>query len=259
MTAASQTTVGEVSPRWQRLTDALLLVVGLLALWQVVYYIAGDVAITAPLPTFVNAAELVGIEWFKPHFIATAKAFSTSLAISALLGIAMGLWLGFHRLSGEVAEPILAALYSIPKITLYPLVLLIFGLGLSAKIAFGVIHGVIPVIIFTLNAVRNISPVYLRTAKVMRLSTVQLAGTVLVPAVLPEIMTGLRVGFALTLLGVIIGEMFASQHGLGFIIINGINVHDVKTMTAVILLIVLFSALSNILLLALERRLQFRA
>ena len=67
-----------------------------------------------------------------------------------------GLALGAHRLSGEVAEPILVALYSIPKITLYPVILLLFGLGISAKIAFGVIHGIIPVILFTMNAVRNI-------------------------------------------------------------------------------------------------------
>ena len=64
--------------------------------------------------------------------------------------------LGAHRLSGEVTEPILTALYSIPKITLYPVILLLFGLGISAKIAFGVIHGIIPVILFTMNAVRNI-------------------------------------------------------------------------------------------------------
>lgn len=247
------------SPRLQRAMDAALLVAGILVLWQIVHILAGDVAITAPLPTFGYAWELIGLDWFAPHLAATAKAFAASFAISAALGIVLGLWLGFHRLSGEVAEPILAALYSIPKITLYPLILLIFGLGLSAKVAFGVIHGVIPVIIFTLNAVRNINPIYVRTARVLRLSTWQLAATVLVPAVLPEIMTGLRVGFALTLLGVVIGEMFASQHGLGFIIINGINVHDVKTMTAVILLLVLFSAGSNILLLALERRLHVRA
>ena len=71
----------------------------------------------------------------------------------------------------------------------------------------------------------------------------------------PEIVTGLRVGFSLTLLGVIIGEMFASQQGLGFLIINGMNVHDVRTLTAVVLLLVLFAVASSSVLLALERRL----
>src|SRR2546429_104677 len=81
------------------------------------------------------------------------------------------------------------------------------------------------------------------------------AATVLAPAVTPEIFTGLRVGFSLTLLGVIIGEMFASQRGLGFMIINGINTHDVPTMMAVILLIVAFAVTAGTLLLAADRRL----
>jgi NitT/TauT family transport system permease protein len=67
--------------------------------------------------------------------------------------------------------------------------------------------------------------------------------------------TGVRVGFSLTLLGVIIGEMFASQQGLGFLIINGMNVHDVRTLTAVVLLLVLFAVACSSVLLALDRRL----
>jgi NitT/TauT family transport system permease protein len=244
--------------RLRQALDAALLVAGLVAIWQVLYEIAGDVALTAPYATLVNAIALVGNDWFQPHVAATARALAISFAISAAAGVAGGLALGFHRFSGDVAEPILTSLYTIPKITLYPILLLLFGLGLSAKVAFGVIHGIVPIVIFTMSAVRHINPVYIRTARVMRLSPWQLGWTVLLPAVLPEVLTGLRVGFALTLLGVVIGEMFASQHGLGFMIINGINVHDVKTMTAVILLIVVFSAGTNLLLLWLERRVQGR-
>ena len=242
--------------RLRRSFDALLLLAALVAIWQVLYEIAGDVAITAPYPTLINAFTLISNDWFQPHLVATARALGISVAISAVAGVAAGLALGFHRFSGDVAEPILTSLYTIPKITLYPILLLLFGLGLSAKIAFGVIHGIVPIIILTMGAVRHINPVYIRTARVMRLSPWQLGFTVLLPAVLPEVLTGLRIGFALTLLGVVIGEMFASQHGLGFMIINGINVHDVKTMTAVILLIVVFSAGTNLLLLWLERRVQ---
>src|SRR6185312_7399644 len=154
-------------------------------------------------------------------------ALGYALAISAVAGVALGLLLGLRRFAGEVAEPILASFYTIPKVTLYPVMLLVFGLGLSAKVAFGVIHGMIPIVLFTLAAVKNIPPVLLRTARAMRLRPGQIAARVLAPAVLPEIVTGLRVGFALTMLGVLIGEMFASQRGLGFLIINGINNHNV--------------------------------
>ncbi|HML12844.1 MAG TPA: ABC transporter permease subunit [Xanthobacteraceae bacterium] len=242
----------------RRFGDAALLLVAATLAWQALYAFVGDVAITPPLATVENAAALLRSPLFWTHVSTTALAFAVSLAIGAVAGVAAGLALGFHRFSGQVAEPILTALYTLPKVTLYPIVLLVFGLGISAKIAFGVMHGVIPVILITLNAVRNIDPVHLKTARVLNLTPGETALTVLAPAVTPEIFTGLRIGFGLTLLGVIIGEMFASQRGLGFMIINGINMHDVPTMMAVILLIMIFAVVASTALLAVDRRLHRR-
>src|SRR4029077_17498167 len=196
--------------------DTVLLIVGLVALWQIGTLLLGREALPSPVTTVGKLAGIMGDEDFPRHAWETARAFLTALVISLVAGLAIGLALGAHRLSGEVAEPILAALYSIPKITLYPIILLMFGLGISAKIAFGVIHGVFPIAIFTMNAVRNVAPVYRRTARVMRLSPVTTAATIMAPAALPEILAGIRVGVALTLLGTLIGELFAATSGLGF-------------------------------------------
>ena len=239
-----------------RLFDAVAIMAAILAIWLGLHAYAGDVAITAPVPTFAFAGELLSRASFWGHVGATMSAFGLALAISSVAGVALGLVLGMRRFAGEVAEPILGSLYTIPKVTLYPLMLLIFGLGMSAKVAFGVIHGLIPVMLFTMAAVRNIPPVLLRTARALHLSSMQTALSVLAPAVTPEIVTGLRVGFALTLLGVLIGEMFASQRGLGFLIINGINNHDVRMTTAVTLIVVVFAVAANGLMLALDRRAQ---
>ena len=239
----------------QRLLDSFLLVVALVVIWQLVYW-KSEVAITGPVETVKTAAELLGSETFWGHALASGRAFGLSLLMSSIGGVAIGLALGAHRFSGAVASPVLTALYTIPKVTLYPMVLLIFGLGISAKVAFGVMHGIIPVVIFTMDAVRNINPVLMKTARVFKLSPTKTAFKILIPAVMPEIVTGLRVGFSLTLLGVIIGEMFASQQGLGFMIINGMNVHNVRSLTAVVLLLVIFAVASGSVLLALERRLQ---
>jgi NitT/TauT family transport system permease protein len=239
-----------------RLFDSVAIVATILAIWLGLYAYAGDVAITSPWRTLAFAAELFSRASFWNHVAATMVAFAMALAISAVAGVALGLMLGMRRFAGEVAEPILSSFYTIPKVTLYPMMLLIFGLGMSAKVAFGVIHGMIPVMLFTIAAVKNIQPVLLRTARVLRLSPAQTALSVLAPAVTPEIITGLRVGFALTLLGVLIGEMFASQRGLGFLIINGIEVHDVRTMTTVTLIVVVFAVAANSLMLALDRRAQ---
>ena len=244
--------------RWKPLSDRAIDWLVLLALfvgsWQGLYQYAGDSAIASPLDTLRYASSLVITSNFWSHAQATSTTFLYALAISILTGIVLGLVFGKQRFAGDVAEPLLVAVYTIPKITLYPLILLIFGLGVSAKVAFGVIHGVIPIILFTLNAVKNINPVLLRTSRIMRLSPWQIATTVLAPAVLPELITGVRVGFSLTMLGVLIGEMFASQRGLGFLIINGISLHNVRMTTSVILIVVAFAFAANSLLLALDKR-----
>jgi NitT/TauT family transport system permease protein len=234
--------------------DSLLMLGVLLLIWQGLFLYAGDVAITPPGRTVAFAGQLLGSATFWRNAQVTMLAFGYALAISAAAGIGLGLLLGLRRFAGDVTEPILASFYTIPKVTLYPVMLLLFGLGLSAKVAFGVIHGMIPITLFTLAAVKNIPPVLLRSARAMRLSPVQTATTVLAPAVLPEIVTGLRVGFALTMLGVLIGEMFASQRGLGFLIINGINTHDVRMTTTVAMLVVVFAVAANGALLLLDRR-----
>src|SRR5204863_1714048 len=113
--------------------------------------------------------DMIGQKRFVPHVRETGLAFLQALAISWLGGVGVGVWLGGHKLSGEVAEPILVGLYSLPKITLYPVILLLFGLGMSAKVAFGALHGIIPVALFTMNAVRNVNQTYLRAGRAMRL------------------------------------------------------------------------------------------
>jgi NitT/TauT family transport system permease protein len=166
--------------------------------------------------------------------------------------------LGAHRLSGEVAEPMLMALYSVPKITLYPVILLLFGLGVSAKIAFGALHGIIPVIIFSMNAVRSMRPVYLRSARAMRLTLLQTGWHVMVPATLPEIVTGFRLGVALTLLGTLIGEMFASQRGIGYMLLKAMESNEPATIMALALLLIVFATCASWLLLAIDNRLHRR-
>ena len=179
--------------------------------------------------------------------------------LPSLLGLLIGFALGLHRLSGDAMEPMLVALYSIPKITLYPIILLSFGLGMSAKIAFGAIHGIIPVALFTLNAVRTIRPILIKTGRVLKLSPPVMVRTILFPAAVPEIFTGLRVGFSLTLIGTVLGEMFAAQHGLGYLLMNAISLYNVDLIMSVTFLLVVFAAGVNTILLMIDRRLHHGA
>jgi NitT/TauT family transport system permease protein len=237
----------------KRAGDSLLLILGILAAWQVLYWLAGDIALTSPADTAVHLWKLLGTARFWGHAAETARAFGFAVAISLAGGVALGTLLGLNRTSGVVSEPILIALYSLPKVTLYPLVLLCFGLGMSAKVAFGAMHGLIPVTIFTMKAIMQIKPVLWRTAHAMRLSARQTALTIALPAVLPEVIAGARLGFSLTLLGVLIGEMFASQRGLGFMIMSAMGLGDIATIMAVAVFLSVFAIAANALLLWLDR------
>jgi NitT/TauT family transport system permease protein len=239
--------------------NAIVLMGSLLILWQIAYWIVGDVALRSPWQTLrYTALTLTHTNLFWVHLANTLQAFGLALLIAVALGLLIGFALGLHRLSGEAMEPMLVALYSIPKITLYPILLLAFGLGMSAKVAFGAIHGIIPIALFTLNAVRGIKPILLKTGRVLKLDSTMMVRSILFPAAVPEIFTGLRVGFSLTLIGTVLGEMFAAQHGLGYLLMNAIGLYNIDVIMSVTFLLVVFAAGVNAVLLAIDRRLHFR-
>lgn len=236
--------------------DAVLLLAGFLACWEMVYLVAGPDVVSAPAATIARALSLLGTQNFWRDAASTGVAFLYACLIGIAGGLLLGLLLGLSRFAGDVADPILGTIYSIPKITLYPIILLIFGLSLAAKIAFGVIHGIFPVAIITMNAVRNIAPVHRRTAKALRLSPLATVVSVLAPAAIPEILSGVRIGVAVTLLGILIAELFASSSGIGFALIRATDLHDVVDIFALTLLLFLFAVVVNALLQAAERRLR---
>ena len=234
--------------------DALALLLLCLAVWQAVSLWTQGIAVSPPWTTLLTLSDLVRQASFWGHVGATLLAFLLAFALSAIIGLLLGLVLGVWRFAGEVWEPILAGFYTIPKVTLYPVVLLIAGLGMSAKVAFGVMHGMVPITLLTLASIRNLSPTLLRTARVLRLPPSRTIAWVLIPACLPEITAGLRIGFSLSLLGVLIGEMFSSQRGLGFLLVSGMAQHNVKLTSAVVLLIVVMAIGANLAMLRLARR-----
>lgn len=239
--------------------DALLLVAGFLACWEILYLLVGADVVSSPSATIFRAASLLRTQNFWHDVESTGIAFLYASLIGIGGGLLLGLGLGLNRFAGDVADPILGTVYSIPKITLYPIILLIFGLSLAAKVAFGVIHGIFPVAIFTMNAVRNVAPVHRRTAKALRLSPLATIMTVLAPAAIPEILSGVRIGIAVTLLGILIAELFASSSGIGFALIRATDIHNVVDIFALTLLLFLFAVAINGLLHAAERRVRHRA
>jgi NitT/TauT family transport system permease protein len=239
----------------KRAADSLIILIVLLLAWQALHQMVGATALPAPLPTLAYLARFVPSQRFAENAWETLACFFYAVILSYAIGLAIGIWMGIHRLSGAVGEPILISLYTLPKVTLYPVVLLIFGLSLSGRVTFGAMHGVLPVALLTMGAIRNIPPVYLKSARTLRLSKWQTIATVLFPSTLPEIVAGLRIGFGLTLLGVLLAEMFAAKRGLGFLIINAMQLLQGEEMLTVAVVLFAFAAAANALLLWIEHRL----
>ena len=242
----------------RRATDTLAILVVLVVFWQILHQIAGSTALPAPWTTLAYLAQFAASERFAASAATTMLELAFALLLAYGIGLAIGVWMGAHRLSGAVGEPILVALYSVPKITLYPVVLLIFGLGISGKVAFGALHGTLPVALLTMGAIRAIPHAYLRAARSLQLSPWQTIATVLLPAALPEVFTGLRIGFTVTLLGVLLGEMFASKAGLGSMIMTDMSLAQSEDMVTVAIILFVFAACANALLLWIEHRLHRR-
>ena len=223
--------------------------------------LSGVILITFVAPLVASFALRFGPAEFFAVFLLTFCSFvgmGRDHRSKIIASLCIGFLLGMSKVAGEVLEPMLVALYSIPKVTLYPILLLAFGLGMPAKIAFGALHGFIPIALFTINAVRNVRPILVKTGRVMKFGRFEMISRIVFPAALPEIFTGLRIGFSLTMIGTVLGEMFASQRGFGYMLMNAIGLHNLDVIMAITLLLVVFAALVSSLLLMVDRRLHKR-
>lgn len=220
-----------------RRSDPVFVLLAVLALWQAAHWATGGTTLAGPAQALARLWVLLGRVGFRADVADTGSAFLLSAAVSVMVGIALGGLLGLSRLAGRVVEPVLASFYALPKVTLYPVVLLLFGLGFSAKVAFGVMHGLVPILLLTMNAVLQVRPVHLRTARAMRLGTARTLIWVVLPSIVPEVLAGVRIGVPLALLGVLIGEMFASRRGLGSVAMRAMETNDGATLLAVAVLL----------------------
>ena len=143
----------------ERLAAGAAIIASLLLLWELLYLKVGSDAFASPAATASRLGQmLLGAYGFWDNVAETGIALGLSLIISCAVGTLVGIALGLSPFATAIVEPILVTIYALPKVTLYPVVLLFFGIGLAAKIAFGTLYGMIPMVLITINAVANINP-----------------------------------------------------------------------------------------------------
>jgi ABC-type nitrate/sulfonate/bicarbonate transport system permease component len=184
----------------------------------------------------------------------TLTEFVSAFGIAASLGLLFGYLIGRSQYRIQIFEPLFAGIYSVPIILFLPLYVLLFGLGPASKIALGATIGFFPIALNTIAGFGYVDRTLVIAANSMGASDLQLFRYVLLPAALPIILTGMRMGFTVALLSIIGSETIASLAGLGHRIVYLAEGMEMAPMFAYIAFVVAIAAILNTLVSALESR-----
>jgi NitT/TauT family transport system permease protein len=191
-----------------------------------------------------------------PHLVATLIEIALGLVVGAGLGLVAGYALGRSRLVERIASPYLVAAQATPILALAPLLALWFGPGLVSKV---VICGLIvffPVAVSTMVGIRSVDAGLLELGRALRATPRQVLLTLEVPAALPSILGGLRVGVTLAVVGAIVGEWAGAEKGLGVLVnLARGSLFDIPLMFATLLTIALVGIALYLVVVLVERRL----
>ena len=145
----------------------------------------------------------------------TLFELAAAFAIAVAIGLTVGLAVGLQPFARRSLMPIILLLYGLPQITILPLFILYFGIGPASKIAFGVTHGMFPIMIAIVAGVQNLKPILLVSARSMGASRWQILRWVIFPHMIPSLFAGMRLGMSGALLGVLLAELYVSTAGIG--------------------------------------------
>jgi NitT/TauT family transport system permease protein len=207
----------------QRALPSLVVMAVLLTVWWVVVRMAGSVIFPTPWQVVTGTAELAADGTLWEHIGASLARVAAGFGIAVLFAVPLGLWMG--RVHGAFAtlNPLFQILRPISPIAWIPIAILWFGVGNASPIYLIFISSVFPMIVQTTVGVHTIEQRYLRAAENFDVSRARLFRQVVVPAVLPQIVVGMRIGLGVAWLVVVAAEMIALRSGLGYMIIDSRN------------------------------------
>jgi NitT/TauT family transport system permease protein/taurine transport system permease protein len=203
-----------VTPRLMR----WILIAALLAAWEFLPPFFGISEVLIPPLSLTIEAGFGQLGTFVEHFLVTLREAAAAVFLSCVLGVSIGAALGANKFLSRALLPVASSLYAVPLVILYPLFTVWMGIGPASKIAFGAFFGLFPTLLATASGVATIPRQYRVLSYSLRLSLFQETVRVLIPATIPTVLNGLRLGGALAIVGVIVSEMLASTAGLGFLI-----------------------------------------
>jgi ABC-type nitrate/sulfonate/bicarbonate transport system permease component len=230
--------------------------IGLIALWQLLLMAGfGDRRfIPAPSDIAVRFVAMLGNGELAWHTSVTLWRVAAGFVIGAVPGIAIGLLMAMFRPVRFFFDPLIAALFPIPKVALMPLLLLAFGFGDASKIALVAIAVFFPVIVNTYVGAANIDKIYWDVAKNYGASQTVMFTRIVLFGALPMIFAGLRIALAVSFIVLVAAEFVATKAGIGYLIWNSWELLQVDVMFVGIVTIGILGLITSVLFQEIERK-----
>jgi ABC-type nitrate/sulfonate/bicarbonate transport system permease component len=231
-------------------------VLAFLAFWEL------SVALEWVNPLFTSAPSRIartGYEMFAdgsifPHLAVSGYEFLLGYGMAIVIGVPLGIAMGWYGRINAVLDPFVSALYATPRIALLPLLMIWFGIGLMSKVAIVFLGAVFPILVNTITGMRTLNADFVKVARSFGARDRQIFLTVALPSSVPLLLTGLRLGLGHALVGIVVGELYGANQGLGFLIATaGARFQTDKVMVGIILIASAGVAMTELLRL-IERR-----
>jgi ABC-type nitrate/sulfonate/bicarbonate transport system permease component len=237
----------------------ILILGALLAAWEVAARVMNPLLYVPPsavVPALVRLLTLESYPELVPSLLLTLREILVAYAMAILAGAGVGAVLGLNRTVGRIYAPIVGALYAVPAVVWYPSLMLFFGLDAASKIAFGFLLGFFPITLAVLAGIRQVSPHMIAVARAFGARPAVVFVKVMLPAMMFTLVGGLRTGLALTVIGVIVGEILGSKSGMGALINHAYGLFRTSDYVALVCVTLVLIIGSDALASLVERRAQ---
>jgi len=232
-----------------------LVIAAIFVAWEIGAHFGNPLFVAPPSAVVPKIFEIAGQAQVSRALATTAWELASAFGIALLIGVPVALLTSSTPLTRKSVYPIILLIYAVPQVTILPLFVLALGPGSASKVAFGVSHGIFPIVISLISGLQNVDPLLLRSARSMGASRGQVLRRIVLPSVTPSLFAGMRLGMAATLLGVLLAELYVTTRGIGYLTRIYTDNFRPAELFALIVILAFFAILLNELFRLYERRL----
>jgi NitT/TauT family transport system permease protein len=250
-----------IDPRLRTLAVQVATFLGVWAAWEALSRsgLLFEGVVPSSLEVFPAIGRHLADPVFWDHMGRTAWEVVAGFAVGSGIGAAFGIVLGLRRFLASVVEPYVNYLAATPKIIFLPILFVMFGVGAGSKVAMGAISAFFPVAVSVHRGTLLVNPVLVRVARSFKASPWKIVRSVYLPSLVPPLLTGLRLGLGVAIVGTLLAEIKLSNKGLGYVVIQHYNFFRTADMYAVLIIIFTIAVAINTLMDRLAARFAHKA